>query len=126
MLTPWGEAFGELADRLNQIRREHGPDAVGIYSGRPPSHNYGSALLCLPFLTALGIRKRLSAVLILCANPAVSNDSRLFKAIQERGGEVVLIDPAYRSRLNATQVTVQPRASQPYRSPHSSNSSDLG
>jgi len=57
----WDEAIHLIATQLNRIRKDHGPNAVGIYTGNPPSHNYGSALLYIPLLLALGTRNRYSA-----------------------------------------------------------------
>jgi anaerobic selenocysteine-containing dehydrogenase len=129
----WDEAFTEVANRLNVIRRESGNDAVAVYLGNPTVHNLEAMLFGPMFLRALRTRNRFSAtsvdqlpeqlvsrlmfghslliplpdldrtdfVLIFGANPAVSNGSLMtapgvkkrLKGIQERGGQVVVIDP---------------------------------
>lgn len=131
----WDEAFDEVAERLQQVQRAHGPDAVAIYVGNPTVHNYGSLLYGIPLLKALGTKNRYSAtsvdqlphhfaahqmfghqllipipdvdrtdfLLIIGANPAVSNGSLMtapgikdrIKAIRARGGTVVVIDPRH-------------------------------
>src|SRR5690606_18078090 len=35
----WDEAFREVGTRLRQVRRDHGPHAVGMYLGNPAAHN---------------------------------------------------------------------------------------
>src|SRR5690606_29559525 len=57
----WQQAFDETAERLRAIRTRHGRDALGVYLGNPNVHNHGTMLSILPFLRALGSRKRFSA-----------------------------------------------------------------
>ncbi len=129
----WDEAFDEVGERLQQVQREHGANAVGVYVGNPTVHNYGSLLFGIPLLKALGTKNRYSAtsvdqlphhfaahqmfghqllipipdvdrtdfLLIIGANPAVSNGSLMtapgikdrIKAVRTRGGKVVVVDP---------------------------------
>ncbi len=52
----WEEAYREIGERIGRIRREHGNDAVGFYTGNPVVHDLG-ALLYRPLLErALGTR----------------------------------------------------------------------
>ena len=129
----WDEALAEVAARLPAIIGTHGPDAVAIYSGNPPSHNV-SMLLYAPmlykaigttnFYTAASVDTlpkyfasgylfgrplaiavpdldRTGHLLILGANPLVSNGSLMtapdirgrLRAIRRRGGKVVVVDP---------------------------------
>ncbi len=129
----WQQAFDETAERLRAIRVRHGRDALGVYLGNPNVHNHGTMLSILPFLRALGSRKRFSATsldqlphmlaqlqmfghqllfpvpdldrteLLICvgANPLASNGSLMtapdigkrLKAIAERGGRLITVDP---------------------------------
>ncbi|MCP5169527.1 MAG: molybdopterin-dependent oxidoreductase [Hahellaceae bacterium] len=57
----WNEAFDLAANKLRQVQREHGRNAVGVYIGNPSVHNHGMMLTSLPFLKALGTKKRFSA-----------------------------------------------------------------
>src|SRR5437867_95440 len=57
----WDAALDEAGDRLAQVQRRHGRNAVGVYIGNPSVHSY-SALLGIPlFSRALGSRARFSA-----------------------------------------------------------------
>ncbi len=57
----WQEALDYTAQRLIQIREEHGKNAVGVYLGNPNVHDHGKMLFMVPFLRALATRKRFSA-----------------------------------------------------------------
>lgn len=57
----WDAAFDFVAERLYQIRREYGRNAVGTYQGNPNVHNHGAMIAGLPFLRALGTQNRFSA-----------------------------------------------------------------
>lgn len=129
----WDEALNLAAERIDAIRRAHGRNAVGVYSGNPSAHNIGSASHMKPLLVELGTRQIYSSasidvfpimlvslamyghqflhpvpdiehsdfLLMLGANPAVSNGSmmtvpgfsRQIRALRERGGRFVVIDP---------------------------------
>lgn len=128
----WEEAFATIEENVKRVRREHGPDALGVYVGNPTVHT-PALVLIPPFIHALGARQRFSAtsvdqlphmlanlqmfghqllftvpdldrtdfLLVIGANPAASNGSLMtagdpmgrIKAIRERGGRVVVIDP---------------------------------
>ncbi len=129
----WEQAFDEVADRLRQVRTQHGPGAIGVYAGNPTVHNSGSFLTMPGFVKALGTRTVFSASsvdqfphhfaawqlfghtllmpvpdidntdfwLIMGGNPIASNGSIMtapdvgtrLRAIQQRGGRVIVIDP---------------------------------
>jgi anaerobic selenocysteine-containing dehydrogenase len=38
----WDEALGEAAQRIHELQRRHGRDAVGIYTGNPAAHDHGA------------------------------------------------------------------------------------
>lgn len=128
----WEEAFATIEQNVKRVRREHCPDALGVYVGNPTVHT-PALVLIPPFIHALGARQRFSAtsvdqlphmlanlemfghqllftvpdldrtdfLLMLGANPAASNGSLMtagdpmgrIKAIRERGGRVVVVDP---------------------------------
>ncbi|MBK8970914.1 MAG: molybdopterin oxidoreductase family protein [Hahellaceae bacterium] len=58
---PWSEALNYVAQRLLQIKAQHGSQGLGVYVGNPNVHNHGNMLFMLPFLKALGTKKRFSA-----------------------------------------------------------------
>ncbi|MEU1980467.1 molybdopterin oxidoreductase family protein [Nocardia sp. NPDC019395] len=145
----WDEAFREVGTRLRQVRRDHGPHAVGMYLGNPAAHNsaimYAMALraglMTRNFFTASSIDQfpqefvawqmygsnflmpiadidRTDRLVILGANPAVSNGSvttmpgakNRIKDVRARGGKVVVIDPrrTETARLADEHVAVLP------------------
>lgn len=57
----WDEALDMVADRLHQIRTDHGRNSIGAYLGNPNVHNHGALIAGLPFLRALGTQNRFSA-----------------------------------------------------------------
>jgi anaerobic selenocysteine-containing dehydrogenase len=129
----WDEALDEVAERIFELRRRHGKDALGVYIGNPAIHCLGAMTYGLVFLRSLGTRNEFSAtsadqlphmlsslamfghqlllpvpdvdrtsyMLILGANPLVSNGSlmtapgirRRLEALRARGGKLVVIDP---------------------------------
>ncbi|MEO8553694.1 MAG: molybdopterin-dependent oxidoreductase, partial [Kofleriaceae bacterium] len=129
----WDEAFDHVANRIREIRRAHGKDALGIYQGNPTVHNLGLVTIGQLALRTLGTRNMYSATsndqlphmlaallmfgnqilmpvpdldrcdLLIClgANPLASNGSIMtapdmrsrLKAIQARGGQVIVLDP---------------------------------
>ncbi|WP_152208575.1 molybdopterin-dependent oxidoreductase [Marinobacter changyiensis] len=129
----WEHAFDLVAERLHQVRKEHGNNAIGVYQGNPNVHNHGAMVASLPFLRAIGSQNRFSATsndqlphmlaslemfghqvlfpipdidrtdLFMCigANPMASNGSLMtvpdirgrLKALKNRGGKLVVIDP---------------------------------
>ncbi len=54
----WEEAFNEVADRIIELQRQYGRDAVALYTGNPTVHNTGTALYLYDFANALGTRNR--------------------------------------------------------------------
>ncbi|WP_141731556.1 molybdopterin-dependent oxidoreductase [Oligoflexus tunisiensis] len=131
----WEKAFQEIADKINQLQKDHGRAAIATYAGNPNTHNFGNLILLPLFLRGIRSPNKFSAtsvdqlphmlvsylmfghqlllpiadvdhtryMLMFGANPAVSNGSLLssaglatrLKAIQHRGGKVVLFDPRY-------------------------------
>lgn len=57
----WDEAFDLVADRLHEIQKQHGNDAVASYVGNPNAHNYGSLAMLAPFVLSLRSHNRFSA-----------------------------------------------------------------
>ncbi len=57
----WQAAFELAGERLLDIRRRHGNDAVAVYFGNPVVHNEGALLLRAAVLKALGTRNSYSA-----------------------------------------------------------------
>ena len=145
----WAEAYAEIGQRIRDLRRRHGKDAVGIYQGNPTAHStaalaleglkkvlgsrnifsassvdqfpqYLSSLLMFGDHTLLPVADidRTDYLLVIGANPAVSNGSlstmpdargRL-KAVQARGGRVVVLDPrrTETARLASEHVSIRP------------------
>jgi hypothetical protein len=57
----WDEALGETADRVADLQRRHGNEAVASYLGNPGAHNLG-VLFALPvFNQVLDTRNKMSA-----------------------------------------------------------------
>lgn len=57
----WDEAFDEIADKLVDIQRTHGADAVASYIGNPQVHSFAGLLGGAKFLRTLRSRNRYSA-----------------------------------------------------------------
>lgn len=57
----WDEALDLVADRLAEVSREHGRDAVAAYLGNPNAHSLGSATHGTAFVRSLRTRNRFSA-----------------------------------------------------------------
>jgi len=57
----WDEAFESVAQRLVDIQRQHGLDAVATYLGNPQVHSYSGLIGGARFLRALRSRNRFSA-----------------------------------------------------------------
>lgn len=57
----WEEALDLVADRLAEVVREHGRDAVGLYLGNPTAHSLGSATHGTALWRALRTKNRFSA-----------------------------------------------------------------
>jgi anaerobic selenocysteine-containing dehydrogenase len=57
----WDAAFDLAVDRLREIARVHGNDAIAVYLGNPTAHNSGTLLSMGGFLNALQTKNRYSA-----------------------------------------------------------------
>jgi anaerobic selenocysteine-containing dehydrogenase len=57
----WDEAFAEVAENIQRIRRYHGRNAVAVYQGNPTVHNYGSITHGQLFFRSLRTRQHYSA-----------------------------------------------------------------
>ncbi len=57
----WDRALDEIAAKVVDIQRRHGPNAVALYLGNPTVHNLGALLYGLGFLKTIGTRSRFSA-----------------------------------------------------------------
>ena len=53
---PWDQAYREVAARLREIRRRHGPDAIGMYYGAGNPTSFFNFLFAQGFMSALGSR----------------------------------------------------------------------
>lgn len=146
----WQDALRITGDRLAEVRRQYGADAVGVYYGNPIIHNHGALVMRKALLAALATRNVFSAgsqdtsprfatsyylygsslvtpvpdidrcgyFLCLGANPLVSNGSAMtapnvrarLRAIQERGGRVVVIDPRFSetAKMADEHVAIRP------------------
>ncbi len=60
----WEEAYDEVASRLIAIRDEHGPDAIGTYTGNPIVHDLGAVLYRPVLQRALGSRSLFNSAAI--------------------------------------------------------------
>ena len=57
----WDDALDLAARRLQDVRAQHGNDAIGFYWGNPTGNNHGALLLISSFTKAIGTRNRFSA-----------------------------------------------------------------
>jgi anaerobic selenocysteine-containing dehydrogenase len=57
----WDEALDEAAQRIHDVQRTHGDDALAVYIGNPAVHNLGTMVYGPPFLRALHTKHRYSA-----------------------------------------------------------------
>jgi anaerobic selenocysteine-containing dehydrogenase len=57
----WDEAFDLVAERLRDVQKRHGRDAVAVYQGNPTVHSLGSMLFAPAFVRALRTKIRFSA-----------------------------------------------------------------
>jgi formate dehydrogenase len=60
--TTWDEAIAGLGARLAALRRAHGPDAIGLYTGNAAGWSLGAILGAQAFLGAMGSRKSYSCL----------------------------------------------------------------
>jgi anaerobic selenocysteine-containing dehydrogenase len=129
----WPEAYARVAELLEPVLAEHGPDAVATYIGNPMGQSLSGNLYLRGYHKALGTKQlytvgtvdqhpkslanallygtqfsvavpdldRTDHLLLLGANPVVSQGSLVaapdirtrLRAIRERGGRIVVIDP---------------------------------
>ena len=57
----WENALDEIADKLVNIQKTYGNNAVGVYQGNPSVHNYGTLLYGPTFFSSLRTRNKFSA-----------------------------------------------------------------
>ncbi len=57
----WEQAFEEVTNKLKDIQRKHGVNAVGVYQGNPSVHNLGTTLFSPTFVRSLKTTNRFSA-----------------------------------------------------------------
>ena len=57
----WDEALDHVSERLLDVRRDHGGDAIAFYLGNPITHGWGPIVLIPLLLKAIGTRQRYSA-----------------------------------------------------------------
>jgi anaerobic selenocysteine-containing dehydrogenase len=57
----WEAAYTEVVTRLQQVQKDHGRAAIGIYLGNPNIHNYGSALYLPDFIRSIKTPNTFSA-----------------------------------------------------------------
>jgi anaerobic selenocysteine-containing dehydrogenase len=67
----WDDALAEIGGKLREIRRRHGPHAVGVYLGNPIAFNYAFTVMGTAFVRALGTRNYFSAASLDCNNKFV-------------------------------------------------------
>jgi anaerobic selenocysteine-containing dehydrogenase len=82
----WDEALDEAAQRMADIQKRHGRNALALYLGNPTVHSY-SALLSAPlFSKALGTRTRYSAT-------SVDQLPQMLASLQMLGHQLLLPIP---------------------------------
>src|SRR5262249_25919263 len=57
----WAAALDETADRIAEIQRVHGKNAVALYIGNPTAHSASALLFGLPFRDFLGTHNNYSS-----------------------------------------------------------------
>jgi anaerobic selenocysteine-containing dehydrogenase len=57
----WEDALQTVADRLGEIRTQHGANAIATYLGNPNAHDFGSNLSVPALIKAIGTKWRFSA-----------------------------------------------------------------
>ena len=60
----WDAALGDLATRIQEVQRTHGPDAVGMYMATATSFDAAGGRTAFRLFQSLGTRSRYSAVTI--------------------------------------------------------------
>ena len=82
----WDHAVAETVQRLADIRRAHGDDAVAFYVGNPATHSYSATLAALAFARALHTRNVFSTA-------SVDYLPHMFAAYHSFGNRVLLPVP---------------------------------
>jgi anaerobic selenocysteine-containing dehydrogenase len=57
----WDRAFDAIAERIVEIQRRHGNNALALYFGNPTVHNLGALLYGFGFIKSMETRSRFSA-----------------------------------------------------------------
>ena len=57
----WEAAFDEIADKIREIQKKYGRDAVAVYQGNPSVHNFGTLLNSGNLLKVLKTKNNFSA-----------------------------------------------------------------
>ena len=146
----WEQAIREIGDKVQQLRRDHGNDSVGLYFGNPISFSPLMPLVINGFVRGLKTSKFFHTATLDCnnkfvvsdrmygaamaltfpdidhtqflmvigGNPAISKMSFInlphpvarLKAIEERGGRVVFVNPRRTESAKACgeQVFIRP------------------
>ncbi|HAS46400.1 MAG TPA: dehydrogenase [Microscillaceae bacterium] len=52
----WEEAFDLVEENIKHIRKKHGGNAVGVYTGNPTTHNTGTILYLYDFINSIGTK----------------------------------------------------------------------
>ncbi len=75
--TDWDSALSYCADRIAQIQKEFGKDAIAMYVGNPAIHNHGSIVMSQVLGLVMGTRNRYDAN-SADANPKLFACERMF------------------------------------------------
>jgi anaerobic selenocysteine-containing dehydrogenase len=95
--TTWEEAIPALGARLADLRRAHGPDAIGVYTGNAAGWSLGAILGAQAFLGAIGSRKSYSCLtldnseIFVVTEACLGNPMLTFVADYARSDLVVLV-----------------------------------
>lgn len=111
----WREVMARIRERLRPILREHGPEAIGIYSGNAAGHQLGAVLGVTALQRALGTTKHYSCLTLdnseqfVVAEAVFGNPLTTFVADYQQADCVVLFgtDPL---QSQASQSQSHPRA----------------
>jgi len=57
----WEQAIREIGERLSQIRAEHGPHAIALYTGNPAGYSYSHRIFSSNWIDAVGSRQSYGA-----------------------------------------------------------------
>jgi formate dehydrogenase len=96
-VTTWQEAIPALGARLASLRRVHGPDAIGVYTGNAAGWSLGAILGTQAFLGAMGSSKSYSCLtldnseIFVVTEACLGNPMLTFVADHARADLVVLV-----------------------------------